>query len=110
MPTQQPDVANAQFHVGQVIQHRMFGYRGVIVDVDAHFLGTKDWYANVAKSRPPKDRPWYHVLVDGALQQTYVAERNLEPDLSGEAVNHPEVFLHFDKFEGNSYHLRGLRN
>jgi heat shock protein HspQ len=31
----------------------------------------------VARSRPPKEKPWYHVKkADG--NQTYVAERNLE--------------------------------
>lgn len=105
-----PDFAEAAFHVGQVIQHKIFGYRGVIVDVDSHFLGTPGWYDNVAKSRPPKDRPWYHVLVDGGLQKTYVAERNLKPDRSGDAINHPEVSLHFERLIGDTYRTRQRNN
>jgi len=70
----------AKFSIGDIIQHKQFDYRGVIVDVDPHFLGTEDWYRKMARSKPPKDRPWYHVLVDGQSHQTYVAERNLEPD------------------------------
>ena len=59
--------ARARFRVGQPIQHKRFAYRGVIVDVDPVFCGTEAWYEAMATSRPPKDRPWYHVLVhDGA--------------------------------------------
>ena len=43
----------AQFSIGQVIVHKKFNYRGVIFDVDASYLGTKEWYELVAKSRPP---------------------------------------------------------
>ena len=31
--------AQAQFAVGQVVQHKLFNYRGVIVDVDPQFQG-----------------------------------------------------------------------
>ena len=93
----------AKFHVGQVIQHRLFGYRGVIVDVDATFQGTEDWYRTMARSRPPKDRPWYRVLVHQADHMTYVAERNLEPDLTGEPVVHPGLDEFFDEMRGGLY-------
>ena len=66
-----------QFSIGQVVHHNKFDYRGVIVDVDADFQGTDDWYEQVARSRPPKDEPWYHVLVDNAIHMTYVAECHL---------------------------------
>ena len=34
----------------------------------------------MAKTRPPKDSPWYHVQIAGGhgVPQTYVAEQNLE--------------------------------
>ena len=41
---------------------------GVVVDVDATFQGSEAWYEQVARSRPPKDQPWYRVLVDGGEQ------------------------------------------
>ena len=93
----------ARFRVGQPIHHKRFDYRGVILDVDPRFLGSEAWYETMARSRPPKDKPWYHVLVHGALHQTYVAERHLEPDLSGEPIEHPELTLHFDRFEDGLY-------
>ena len=87
----------AKFHVGQLIHHRLFGYRGVVLDVDPYFKGSDDWYDQVAKTRPPKDRPWYHVLMDGADARAYVAERNLEPDETRGPVDHPDVSRHFEK-------------
>ena len=93
----------ARFRVGQPIHHKRFDYRGVIVDVDPRFLGSEAWYQAVARSRPPKDKPWYHVLVHGSDHQTYVAERHLEPDLTGEPIEHPELALHFDRFEDGLY-------
>ncbi len=81
----------AKYHVGQLIQHKLFGYRGVIIDVDPCFLGSDDWYERMAKTKPPKDRPWYHVLMDGSDTRTYVAERNIEPDEDGTPIEHPDI-------------------
>ena len=83
----------------------------MVIDVDPHFLGTEHWYADTAKSRPPKDFPWYHVLVDGSAHQTYVAERNLEPDFSDAPVDHPEVLSHFaPRMKDGVYQPRQRRN
>ena len=79
----------AEFSIGQLIVHKKFNYRGVIYDVDAEYTGTEEWYEKVAKSRPPKNKPWYHVLVDGQLMTTYVAERHLQVDVSQEPITHP---------------------
>jgi len=93
----------AKFNIGELVHHKMFGYRGVVVDVDANYQGTDEWYEEVARSRPPKDEPWYHVLVDDADHNTYVAERNLEHDLLKDAINHPLVNMIFNKFENGAY-------
>ena len=93
----------AQFSIGQVVVHKKFNYRGVIYDVDAEYSGTDQWYEEVAKSRPPKDRPWYHVLVDGQLMTTYVAEQHLELDDLPTPITHPLTENYFDTFEGGLY-------
>ncbi len=94
---------SARFRVGQLIHHKRFDCRGVVVDVDATFQGTEAWYEMVARSRPPKDRPWYHVLVHDAEHQTYVAERHLEPDLSGKPIDHPDLNLLFGSLSHGLY-------
>jgi len=93
----------ARFGIGQVVHHRRFNYRGVIVDVDPVFQGSEAWYELMAKSRPPKDRPWYHVLPHGASHRTYVAERNLEPDPEGAQIEHPELGRFFQAFHNGQY-------
>ncbi|MFV8836641.1 heat shock protein HspQ [Aquisalimonas sp.] len=96
-----------KFSVGDVVHHRRFDYRGVIVDVDPVFEGTDDWYEAMARSRPPKDQPWYHVLVDGALHSTYVAERHLQPDRLGGQIDHPALGQYFNRFIGGRYYRAG---
>ena len=93
----------ARFSVGDLIRHRLFGYRGVVVDVDLKFQASEEWYAAVARSRPPRDKPWYHVLVDGATHMTYVAERNLDRDDVAEEIRHPMVGYYFSSFDGSRY-------
>lgn len=96
-------IAQVKFSIGELVHHRLFDYRGVIVDVDQSFQGTEEWYETVAKSRPPKDRPWYHVLVHGSNHATYVAERNLEPDSLLEPIEHPMVEHFFSQFKDGHY-------
>lgn len=87
----------AKFTVGHLVHHKLFDYRGVVFDLDSNFDGSDEWYEHVARSRPPKDEPWYHVLVDGAVHTTYVAEQNLEADQSQMPIAHPYVT---ELFEG----------
>ncbi len=85
----------AKFSIGQCIQHRLFDYRGVIVDVDPEFLGMDEWYEQVARSRPPKDEPWYRVLVHDSGHETQ--------DGSNEPVNHPLLHEFLYGFEHGHY-------
>ena len=101
-------VSAAKFEVGQVVHHLRFGYRGVVFDVDPDFQGTEEWYEQVARSRPPRDRPWYHVLVHDAAHTTYVAERHLEADTEGGPVRHRLLEHLFGDFEKGRY--RSLRS
>ena len=92
-----------QFNIGQLVHHRLFDYRGVVIDVEPEFSGSDEWYEVVARSRPPKDKPWYRVLPHGSNHQTYVAERNLEADKSGMPVKHPLVKTYFSEFKNGIY-------
>ena len=96
-------IVTVKFLVGELVHHRLFDYRGVIVDVDQNFRGTEDWYETVAKSRPPKNKPWYHVLVHGSEHTTYVAEQNLEQDDVHGPIEHPMVGQFFSRFENGGY-------
>ncbi len=101
---------HAKFQVGQLVAHRLFDYRGVVYDVDPVFQGTDEWYETVARTRPPKDRPWYHVLVHDGIHGTYVAERNLEADDGAEPIVHPATEEFFKGIEGGRYIPRRTMN
>ena len=100
----------AIFQIGQVIHHRLFDYIGVVFDIDPIFQGSDDWYDQMARSHPPKDKPWYHVLRDGAVHTTYVAEQNLEPEDEPRRIAHPLTYGLFSGFDGERYKLRQKPN
>ena len=89
----------AKYNVGQVIHHTLFDYRGVIVDVDSDFRVGAELRAQ--EQRPIGNtsgaRPWYHVLVDGTADRTYVSEQNIEPDATGGPIDHPDLIDYFEK-------------
>ena len=97
---------SADYNIGEVIHHRNFNYRGVIVDVDPSFQGTDEWYDSNATSKPAKDVPWYHVLVDDEEVVTYVAQSNLELSLLEEPVEHPMLESIFSSYDEGKYQLR----
>ena len=96
-------ITNAKYSIGDLVHHKLFDYRGVIFDIDLHFILTDEWYETVARSRPPKNEPWYHVLVHEATKSTYVAEQNLEPDPSDKKVNHPMTEKFFTDLRNRRY-------
>jgi len=100
----------SHFYIGQIIYHKLFDYRGIIVDVDFKFSGTDTWYDQVAHSRPSKDQPWYKVLVDNATHETYVAEQNLDVSDESSPINNPFMGLYFDKTEDNTYITKIVKN
>ena len=91
------------YKIGQLIHHKLFDYRGVILKVEDYFKLTDRWYDNVAKSKPSKDKPWYSVLVHNQTHTTYVAERNLSPDDSEKEIIHPMVPIYFTTLKNGVY-------
>jgi heat shock protein HspQ len=99
------------FAIGQIVHHLLFDYRGVIFDVDADFQGSEEWYEkNAQTGAPPKDEPWYHVLIDDDGRVAYVAQRNIEADASREPVEHPLLENFFRSYEGGQYQSRHSLN
>ena len=100
----------AKFRIGQIIHHKLFNYTGVVFDIDPLFQGSDEWYEQVARSRPLKNKPWYHVLVHTAEHTTYVAEQNLNLEEQPMTIQHPLVNFFFTKFDGLHYHLKTKPN
>ena len=90
------------FSVGSIVHHCKYGYRGVIVDIDRECKSTDAWYYS-NQTQPDRYQPWYHVLVDGSDQVTYVAQANLETDVSSEKVMHPLMAYFFNQLQTGEY-------
>lgn len=103
----------AKYRLGQVVRHRKHPFRGVVFDVDAKFSNTEEWYDAIPEdSRPRKDQPFYHLLAenDQSYYVAYVSEQNLEPDESGEPVDHPDLQDMFGEMENGQYQLQAQMN
>lgn len=92
-----------QFEIGQIIQHRTEGFRGVIFDADAECMRSDEWYEHMTSSKAPKQGVWYHILVHNGVQAVYAAESDLQPIETSTQVNHPAVKDHFTCFDGQRY-------
>ncbi len=94
------------FSVGEVVHHRRYDYRGVVVAFDEYCKASEEWYTR-NRTQPDRNQPWYHVLVhDG--RETYVAQEHLEPDQTGEPVDHPLIPLLFPTFHDGRYYRQSL--
>lgn len=94
----QSEVNPSKFQTGDIITHKRYDYRGVIAHADSSFQGDENWYLS-NQAQPSKEQPWYFVLVAGNQQVTYVAEENLNHDLSGNTIVHPMINLFFSRYD-----------
>ena len=78
------------FGVGQIVVHRRYGYRGVIVAFDPGCRASDGWYQG-NKTQPKRDQPWYHVLVDGSDHTTYAAQDSLAVAYDDSPIDHPLI-------------------
>ena len=98
----------AKFQIGQIVQHRLYAFRGVIFDVDPTFNNSEEWWLSIPENvRPRKDQPYYHLFAENAetCYVAYVSEQNLIIDDSGEPILHPDVPEYFGELDGNRYVL-----
>ena len=91
-----------RYDPGQIVRHRRYGYRGVVVDFDLTCKAEEAWYQS-NQTRPDRNQPWYHVLVDSTDQTTYPAQTSLEAEIDPEPITHPYVDVFFSEFLGDHY-------
>lgn len=95
--------STVRFKPGDLIFHKNYKYRGVIVECDESFEGSETWY-NSNQTKPEKDQPWYHVLVHNANHTTYVAQSNLRYDVEKLPISHPLLSRFFRFFKNGKYY------
>ena len=94
------------FEPGQLVRHRRYDYRGVVVDRDEFCQADDEWYLK-NQTQPDRDQPWYHVLVDGSSTCTYAASENLVADADVQPIDHPLVPHFFSDFKNGRYIRNG---
>jgi heat shock protein HspQ len=104
-----PPISHARFAIGDVVRHKIFDFRGVIIDVDPVFANSEEWYQAIPEDiRPPKDQPFYHLLAENGEGSyfAYVSQQNLLQDDSDEPIDHPAISGLFKDYAGGRYQLR----
>ena len=104
-----PRKTQAHFSIGDVVRHRLYGFRGVIFDIDPVFANSEEWYESIPEEvRPQREQPFYHLLAENeeASYVAYVSQQNLADDADGGPIEHPSLPQLFDPYEGGRYRLR----
>ena len=84
----------AKFSIGEIVRHRLYPFRGVVIDVDPEFDNTDEWYESIPPEvRPHKEQPFYHLLAENAdsYYTAYVSQQNLGGDGENGPVGHPDL-------------------
>ncbi|MCB1449940.1 MAG: heat shock protein HspQ [Nitratireductor sp.] len=101
----------AKYHIGQVVRHRIFPFRGVIFDVDPEFGNTEEWYASIPEEiRPRRDQPFYHLFAENEESEyvAYVSEQNLLVDDNPAPIRHPQVDEVFTRKPDGTYAAKAV--
>ena len=104
-----PSVSEARFGIGDVVRHRLFGFRGVVFDIDPVFANSEEWYESIPEDmRPERDQPFYHLLAENEESSyvAYVSQQNLAADAEAGPVEHPSLRDLFEGFRDGRYKLR----
>ncbi|KAK6171209.1 hypothetical protein SNE40_019447 [Patella caerulea] len=106
-----PRSLNVKFRVGQVIRHKIWGYRGVIIGWDTEAKAPDSW---LKQMHPQGKEHWrtmpnYSILVDTRdrvePQITYVPQENIEVIMNTKII-HPFTDEYFEGFDGAVYLCR----
>ena len=102
------------FNIGDIVKHRIYPFRGVIVDVDPEFSNTEEWYQSIpAEIRPSRQQPYYHLMAENTetFYTAYVSQQNLVGDGENGPLEHPDLEEIFSGMDHGKYNLRNeVRN
>lgn len=102
------------FNIGDIVKHRIYPFRGVIIDVDPEFSNTEEWYQSIpAEIRPSRKQPYYHLMAENTetFYTAYVSQQNLINDGENGPLEHPDIEEMFSGMDKGKYHLRNeVRN
>ena len=103
-----------EFNIGDIVKHRIYPFRGVIVDVDPEFSNTEEWYQSIpAEIRPSRKQPYYHLMAENTetFYTAYVSQQNLVDDGKNGPLEHPDLDEIFNGMDKGKYLLKNeVRN
>ena len=102
-------IVSPKFNIGDIVKHKLYPFRGVIVDIDPIFSNTDEWYEAIpTELRPLKNQPFYHLLAENSetFYSAYVSQQNLLSDSESGPINHPEISDLFSDVNNGKYVLR----
>jgi len=70
----------SKFGIGQQVRHKLLGYLGVVIDIDAEYSLQQPKVDDIANNETLRFAPWYHVVIEndeGQPVHTYLAEAQL---------------------------------
>lgn len=97
-----------KYRIGQVVRHKNWGYRGVIIGWDEFARAPEKWmqYNHPKGFEHWRSQPNYALLVDTrdrlTPQITYVPQENIEIIINTQIL-HPNLEEYFEKFDGAQY-------
>lgn len=94
--------SDPDFVPGQLVQHKRYGYRAVVVAVDPYCRAGDTWYQS-NQTQPTRNQPWYHLLVHDSKTTTYAAQGNLMADPLETPIVHPLLEMFFGDFDDGGY-------
>ncbi len=101
------------FNIGDIVKHRIYPFRGVIVDVDAEFSNTEEWYQSIpAEIRPSRKQPYYHLMAENTetFYTAYVSHKFGETEKM-RPLEHPDLDEIFNGIDEGKYLLKNeVRN
>lgn len=106
-----PEIAEAQFAIGDIVRHRIFDFRGVVFDIDPVFANSEDWYQSIPEAvRPAKNQPFYHLFAENSDSSyiAYVSQQNLLSDMEHGPISHPGIDAVFEGWTGKRYELKRM--
>ena len=102
------------FNIGDIVKHRIYPFRGVIIDVDPEFSNTEEWYQSIpAEIRPSRNQPYYHLMAENTetFYTAYVSQQKLVKDGENGPLEHPDLEEMFSGIDKGKYQLRNeVRN
>ncbi len=88
-------IISSKFNIGQQVRHKLLGFLGVIIDIDAEYsLFKNKKYKKTNINKKFRKFPWYHVVIEdnnGYPIHTYLAEFQLIWEFKKNHPNQPSL-------------------